>query len=100
MSDTAHLLNSPITGLSKMSPHLIWHAVSSAALLHVLIQITLARQFTFVMHLASGRRHLLRRQSPIAFPSAAKAGSMFWIGPRVLNEIVKATRAEVTPFPS
>jgi len=67
------------------------------------MQITLARQLGLVMHLARGRRHFLSRHRPMALPSEACAGSTVWIKPPIfseLKEIVKATTAAVTPFPT
>lgn len=51
------------------------------------------------MHLASGTRHFLRRQSPIAAPSAALAG---WIGVVGMEEKerVRARRAAVVALPA
>lgn len=102
MSDTAHLLNSPTASFSKTLPHSIWHPTSSSLPLQELMQITLARQLGFRMHLARGTRHLLRRHRPIAAPSAALAGDG-WNGPvkgRDENESVSARSAAVVALPA
>lgn len=74
MSDTTHLLNSPTTSFSKISPHLIWHSISSGRPLHVLIQTTLAKHLGLATHLASWTLHFWNKHPTIAPGSVAKAG--------------------------
>jgi hypothetical protein len=55
-SNTAHLLNYPTVPphfQTDQSPHLIWQPVSSSLPLQVFMQTTFARQFGFLMHVAS-----------------------------------------------
>ncbi len=66
------------------------------------MQMTLARQLGFAIHLARGRRHFLKRQPAMAAPSAALAG---WIDGKdgmlpivVVKEMESARRVALIPF--
>lgn len=62
--------------------------------------MTLARQLGLRMHLAKGTRHLLRRQRPMAAPSAALAGCTDGRVGREEKERVRARSAAVVALPA
>jgi hypothetical protein len=56
-----------------LSPHLIWHEVSSSAELHSWRQTKFSRHWTSPRHVARADWQLRRRQLPTALESVANA---------------------------
>lgn len=90
-SVTAQVLNKPTALSSYLSPHLIWHAVSSSAPLHSWRQTRFSRQGASPRHFARAVWHFCRRQLPTLAASAARAGAS--TGNRGSKRMMEAVRA-------